>query len=50
LFAEELESKNVHVELMKIAGAPHSFAIEMKDLDLRPAVITFFDKYLKPAK
>jgi hypothetical protein len=32
---------------MKIEGAPHSFAIQMKDVDLRPAVISFFDKYLK---
>jgi acetyl esterase/lipase len=47
LFVEELEKNKVHVELMKIEGAPHSFAIKMKDLDLRPAIITFLDKYLK---
>ncbi|MEN6386889.1 MAG: alpha/beta hydrolase [Phycisphaerales bacterium] len=49
-FVEELESKNVKVELMKIEGAPHSFAIKMKGSDLRPIVISFFNKYLKPSK
>jgi acetyl esterase/lipase len=47
-FVAGLQSANVHVELMKITGAPHSFAIQMKGLDLCPAVVTFFDKYLKP--
>jgi acetyl esterase/lipase len=47
-FAEELKNKNVGIELMKIEGAPHSFAIQMKGLDLRPTVISFFNKYLKP--
>jgi acetyl esterase/lipase len=49
-FVDELELKNVHVELMEITGAPHSFAIQMKGLDLRPAIVSFFDKYLRPAK
>jgi acetyl esterase/lipase len=49
-FAEELKNKNIGVELMKIEGAPHSFTIQMNGLDLRPTVISFFDKYLKPSK
>jgi len=46
-FSDALESNHVHVELMKITGASHSFAIQMKQLDLCPAVVAFFDKYLK---
>ena len=29
-------------------GAPHSFHLEPKQQDLRPRVLAFFDKHLKP--
>ncbi|TLD71622.1 alpha/beta hydrolase [Phragmitibacter flavus] len=35
-----------HVEI--IEGAPHTFHLQPKQKDLRPLVIAFFDKHLKP--
>ncbi len=37
-----------HLEI--IEGAPHSFHLQPKEKDLRPLVLAFFDKHLKPAK
>jgi len=37
-------------ELVIIEGAPHSFHLQPKQRDLRPAVIGFFDKHLKPSE
>jgi acetyl esterase/lipase len=37
-------------ELVIIEGAPHTFHLQPKERDLRPLVLGFFDKYLKPAK
>ena len=53
LHAHQLEKsfKNAGVEFeMKILiGAPHSFQLVSEQADLRPQVIGFFDKHLKPA-
>ncbi len=37
-------------ELVIVEGAPHSFHLQPKERDLRPLVLGFFDKHLKPAK
>ena len=34
--------------LIVIEGAPHSFHLQPKQRDLRPDVLMFFDKHLKP--
>jgi hypothetical protein len=31
-----------------VDGAPHSFHLEPKQQDLRPKVLAFLDKHLKP--
>lgn len=38
----------VPADLIVIEGAPHSFHLQPKERDLRPDVIAFFDKHLKP--
>lgn len=52
--ATELDKKltegNVEHTLMMIPGAKHTFLINEKSRDLRPVVIGFFDKHLKPSK
>ena len=45
--AEALKNAGVEHELILVEGAPHSFHLEPKEKDLRPAVIGFFNKYLK---
>jgi acetyl esterase/lipase len=35
-------------ELVIVEGAPHSFHLQPKERDLRPLVLGFFDKHLKP--
>ena len=35
-------------ELVIVEGGPHSFHLQPKQRDLRPVVLGFFDKYLKP--
>lgn len=47
-FAKKLAEIGVPHELVIIEGAPHSFHLQPKQRDLRPLVIGFFDKYLKP--
>jgi acetyl esterase/lipase len=37
-------------ELVIVEGAPHSFHMQPKEKDLRPLILGFFDKYLKPGK
>jgi acetyl esterase/lipase len=49
-FAEELKNAGATYQLEIIPDAPHSFGLEPKERDLRPVVLGFFDKYLKPAK
>jgi len=49
-FAEELKAAGATCELEIIPDAPHSFDLEPKERDLRPVVLGFFDRYLKPGK
>jgi acetyl esterase/lipase len=48
LMAEALRKAGVDHGLIVVEGAPHSFHLQPKEQDLRPAVIGFFDKHLKP--
>ena len=48
MFAEALKQAGVEHELVIVAGAPHSFHLQPKERDLRPVVLGFFDKHLKP--
>ncbi|MFK7778849.1 MAG: prolyl oligopeptidase family serine peptidase, partial [Gimesia sp.] len=48
LLLEALKKGNIPAELLIIEGAPHSFHLQPKQRDLRPKVIGFFDKHLKP--
>ena len=45
---EALEKAGVEHELVIIEGAPHTFTLQPKQRDLRPLVVGFFDKHLKP--
>jgi acetyl esterase/lipase len=49
-FAEALKAKGATFEIEIIPDAPHSFSLQPKEKDLRPVVLAFFDKYLKPGK
>jgi len=49
-FAAALKNVGAPHELVIIEGAPHTFHLQPKQRDLRPLVLGFFDKYLKPAK
>lgn len=49
-FHEAARSIGVESELIIVEGAPHSFHLQPKQRDLRPEVIAFFDKHLKPAE
>jgi acetyl esterase/lipase len=46
-FAAALQNVGVAHELVVIPDAPHTFELQLKQRDLRPVVISFFDKYLK---
>lgn len=46
--AEALQKAGIEHELVIIEGAPHTFHLQPKQRDLRPLVIGFFDKHLKP--
>jgi acetyl esterase/lipase len=48
-FAEALKKAGARYELVVVDGAPHSFHLQPKERDLRPVVLGFFDRYLKPA-
>ncbi|MBL8793232.1 MAG: alpha/beta hydrolase [Planctomycetia bacterium] len=48
LMADALKAAGVEHELILVEGAPHSFHLEPKEKDLRPAVVGFFNKHLKP--
>jgi acetyl esterase/lipase len=48
ILARALEKVGVEHELIIIEGAPHSFHLQPKQRDLRPLVLGFFDKHLKP--
>ena len=47
LFAA-LKKGQIPAELLIIKDAPHSFHLQPKQQDLRPKVIGFFDRHLKP--
>jgi dipeptidyl aminopeptidase/acylaminoacyl peptidase len=49
-FHEAALAAGVQSELIVIEDAPHSFHLQPKQRDLRPEVIGFFDKHLKPSK
>ncbi|NLS96796.1 MAG: DUF1080 domain-containing protein [Planctomycetaceae bacterium] len=49
-FHEAAKKIGVESELIIVEDAPHSFHLQPKQRDLRPEVIGFFDKYLKPNK
>jgi acetyl esterase/lipase len=45
--ADALKQAGAECELILVEGAPHSFHLEPKEKDLRPAVLGFFGKHLK---
>ena len=49
IFAAALQKGGVTHELVIIPEAPHTFDLQPKQRDLRPVVLEFFGKYLKPA-
>jgi acetyl esterase/lipase len=49
LFAAALAKAGVPHDLVWIEGAPHSFTLEPPQRDLRPLVLDFFNRYLKPS-
>jgi len=48
LLAAALKEKNVEHQLVVVEGAPHTFHLQPKQKDLRPTVLEFFAKHLKP--
>jgi acetyl esterase/lipase/lysophospholipase L1-like esterase len=48
LFADALKQHGIEYEIDIIEGAPHTFHLQPKQKDLRPEVIAFFDRHLKP--
>jgi acetyl esterase/lipase len=48
ILARALKKAGVEHELVIVEGAPHSFHLQPKQRDLRPLVLSFFDKHLKP--
>lgn len=48
ILARALKQAGVEHELVIVEGAPHSFHLQPKQRDLRPLVLGFFDKHLKP--
>lgn len=50
ILARALQQAGVEHELVILEGAPHSFDLQPKQRDLRPLVIGFFDKHLKPGR
>ena len=47
-FAAALKAAGAGHEFVVIPGAPHSFHLQPKERDLRPLVLDFFDRHLKP--
>jgi acetyl esterase/lipase len=48
LLAAGLKRYGVAHQLEIVEGAPHTFHLQPKEKDLRPIVLEFFNKYLKP--
>lgn len=49
-FDAALEKAGIPHQLEIVEGAPHTFHLQPKEKDLRPLVLAFFDKHLRPAK
>lgn len=49
LFADALQEGGVEHQLIIIPDAPHTFDLQPKQRDLRPVVLEFFNRHLKPA-
>jgi len=49
-FAASLKQGGVTHQLVIIPGAPHTFDLQPKQRDLRPLVLEFFAKHLKPGR
>ena len=49
MLAEALKKAGAAYELILVAGAPHSFHLQPTQRDLRPIVLGFFNRYLKPS-
>ncbi len=50
ILANTLKQAGVEHELVLVKDAPHTFDLQPKQQDLRPLVLKFFDKHLKPTK
>jgi dipeptidyl aminopeptidase/acylaminoacyl peptidase len=50
VFAAALKKAGVEHELVIVEGAPHTFHLQPKQRDLRPLVLGFFDKHLRPER
>jgi acetyl esterase/lipase len=48
LLAAELQKRGIEHQFVVVEGAPHTFHLQPKQKDLRPVVLAFFDKHLKP--
>jgi acetyl esterase/lipase/GMP synthase-like glutamine amidotransferase len=48
-FADALQKAGVAHQLVIVPDAPHSFHLQPKQRDLRPLVVGFFDRCLKPS-
>jgi acetyl esterase/lipase len=48
--AAALAKAGVEHQLVLVEGAPHTFHLQPKEQDLRPLVLGFFDKHLKPKR
>lgn len=46
-FAAELAKVGIEHQLVIVEGAPHTFHLQPKEMDLRSTVIGFFDRHLK---
>jgi acetyl esterase/lipase len=47
-FAAALQQAGARHELVLVDGAPHAFHLQPKEVDLRPLVMAFFHKHLRP--
>lgn len=47
VFAAALETAGIEHQLIVVEGGPHSFHLQPRQMDLRAAVLGFFDKHLK---
>lgn len=49
LLAAALKNVGIEHHLEIIEGAPHTFHLQPRQKDLRPLVLEFFDRHLKPS-